>query len=572
MKKTGRNDSCPCGSGKKYSQCCQARDKAHATSKLAETASIPKLLEEAVEYHRGGHLHQAENGYRKILQIDPNHTDALHLMGVVALQVGRHEIAVEVISKAISLNPSEPMYYNNLGAALEEQGKLDEAAASYNKALVLKPGYVDAHGNLGVVFYKQGKLEEAIACYRKALALKPDFANARNNLETALKDQEAIDAVKHYREALSVKPDLAEVHNSLGIVLRDNRLEVPLQRTIDHAFYPRVPEISLELTNNCNLKCPYCANGTLTRPKTYIKWALLEKIVEECAAMQYNLAWLHGVGEPLLWDRLEEVIALVNRKGAGRGSFGTNGTLLYPDRVKRLLDAGLGSIYVSIDTLDPEIYKNTRGGKLEKVIQNIQEMISIVPSSFQITVALMNHKDHQVTEETIKQFHQIFGTHENVITNLVENALFPSAPGDYRTSGDQKAQSCWAPLNYLFVALDGRAAICCLDQDVLHSIGDVTERSIHDIWFDPKSQTTFRNVALGVHECPDACTQKCTLLPPRQDVNATSPGLGLSFKDASLFADVLLQNGGEGIASSIFRDMARRDPFNPTLREILGEL
>src|SRR3989338_2382826 len=94
-----------------------------------------------------------------------------------------------------------------------------------------------------------------------------------------------------------------------------NLLFAPLEQRIDFAYYPRVPPISLELTNNCNLKCPYCANGTLTRPKTYIAWPLLEKIVDECAEMRYDLMWLHGVGEPLLWDRLEDVIALIKRKG-----------------------------------------------------------------------------------------------------------------------------------------------------------------------------------------------------------------------------------------------------------------
>ena len=74
----------------------------------------------------------------------------------------------------------------------------------------------------------------------------------------------------------------------------------PLRRTIDFAFYPYVPVISLELTNHCNLKCPYCSNPTLVRPKSYIEWSLVERIVEECAQRNYNLGWLHGVGEPLL--------------------------------------------------------------------------------------------------------------------------------------------------------------------------------------------------------------------------------------------------------------------------------
>lgn len=533
--KSGRNDPCPCGSGKKLKRCCQSLQNNEPLAKSASytNVSIQQLLQKGTAYFQAGHLLQAEAIYRQILQAEPDQPDVLHLLGMVANKDGRNELAAEMIGKAISINPVSPMYHNNLGNVFHEQGKLDAAVKCFQKALKLKPDYVLSYLNLGAVLKAQGELDAVIA---------------------------------NFHSAPSFKRELTEAYNNLGIVFRDNRLVVPLQPTIDHAFYPRVPVISLELTNNCNLKCPYCANATLTRPKTYIDWALLEKIIDECAERQYNLAWLHGVGEPLLWDRLEEVIALIKKKGAGDGSFGTNGTLLHADRVKRLLDAGLESVYVSIDTLDAELYQKTRGGKLEKVVRNIQEMIRIAPSSFQITIALMNHKDQHINEDTIKQFHQVFGYHENVRTNLVENQLFPSAPGDYRLDTNMKTQVCFAPINYLFIALDGRAAICCLDQDVLHSLGNVTERSIRDIWFDSRNQTTFRNIALGVYECPDVCTHKCILLPPRQ-LNVTSPGLGLPLEKAAQLVKILSQNDGQTIASLIVSDMAQRDPTHQVLLE-----
>jgi MoaA/NifB/PqqE/SkfB family radical SAM enzyme len=336
----------------------------------------------------------------------------------------------------------------------------------------------------------------------------------------------------------------------------------PLSRTIDFAFLPKVPVISLELTNHCNLKCPYCSNPTLMRPKSYIEWPLVEKIVDECAERKYNIGWLHGVGEPLLWDRLEETISLIKRKGAGDGSFATNGTLLRPSRIKRLLDAGLESIYVSIDTLDPQLYANTRGGKLEIIVRNIEDMIKIVPSSFRITVALMNHKDQTVTEQSIRQFYQTFGTHQNLQTNLVANQLFPSAPADYRVDASEKLRGCWSPRNYVFIALDGRVAICCMDQEVLHSLGSVTDRSIHDIWFDKKNQTTFRNVALGVFECPKVCTEKCVLMKPREEGMVAPVAVNAPFEDVMDFTEWALSNGQKGTAIEMLRGLWNRAPSN----------
>jgi MoaA/NifB/PqqE/SkfB family radical SAM enzyme len=346
---------------------------------------------------------------------------------------------------------------------------------------------------------------------------------------------------------------------------------VDLPRQVTAPFFPTVPVISLELTNNCNLKCPYCANIALTRPKTYIDWDFLEKVVDECAVRGYDLAWLHGVGEPLLWDRLEDVIRLIKQKGAGAGSFGTNGTLLSPGRVRSLLDAGLDRIYVSIDTLDPDIYRATRGGKLAKVIGNVQEMIKIVPPSFQITVALMDHKDQRVTRDTFDQFKDTFGVHANLMVSLVKNLTFPGAPEDYRRT-PEKLESCFDPIGYFFIALDGRVGICCRDQDIGHSLGNVRERSIHDIWFDTVNQTTFRNIALGIFDCPDVCTQKCVLKAPKQNVSKVVAGYGLPYDEALDLASAQLTQGDLVNAQTTLYALASRDPKNTRTRTLMESL
>lgn len=201
-------------------------------------------------------------------------------------------------------------------------------------------------------------------------------------------------------------------------------LFAPLEPLVNAPFYPRVPNISLELTNHCNMHCPYCANNSLTRPKGYIEWDLLEKIVIEAGQKGLNISHLHGVGEPLLWKRLEDVIQLIRQHEAGEATFGTNGSLLSRKRAERLLDAGLRSIYFSVDTLDPEIYKNTRGGNLAKVIENIKNFMDFAPPDFPITVALMNHKDQRLNQQSVETFHAIFGRRQNLSLNRVENAFF----------------------------------------------------------------------------------------------------------------------------------------------------
>ncbi|MBI3056479.1 MAG: tetratricopeptide repeat protein [Betaproteobacteria bacterium] len=230
MKKIGRNDPCPCGSSKRYKQCCGSLEEVQAARTHSLDTSIPEAIQTAREHHQAGRLLQAEAIYRQILQAAPNHPDALHLLGVIAHQTGKNELAVELISKAISVNPSSSMYCN-LGFALNDQGKLDAAVESYRKALSIKPDFAEAHSNLGIALQQQGKLDAAIESYQKAASIKPDFAEVHSNLGIALQQQGKLDAaVESYRKALSIKADFAEVHSNLGIALKDQgKLEAAIE-------------------------------------------------------------------------------------------------------------------------------------------------------------------------------------------------------------------------------------------------------------------------------------------------------------------------------------------------------
>lgn len=182
MNKLGRNDPCSCGSGKKYKLCCMLREKTSAASNRPMATfvekQIPEIFQAAVEHHQAGRLPQAEAIYQQILQVKPNHPDALGALGWLAHQTERNSMAVDFIGKAIKANPSNPEYYCNLGIAYHALGRLDEAASCYQKALALKPDDVEILYNLSIVLNNQGKRNEALASYQKALAIKPDFARS----------------------------------------------------------------------------------------------------------------------------------------------------------------------------------------------------------------------------------------------------------------------------------------------------------------------------------------------------------------------------------------------------------
>ena len=196
-----------------------------------------RRVEEGLQHHGAGRLREAEALYRQALAEDPHNIDALHFLGVVALQRGDPGQAVVLISQALSRNPANPPACNNLGLALAAQGRRREAVSAWLEALALHPEFTDAarnlgenlrvlqpdpasdeHFNQGNAYKDQGRVEEAIASYQKAVSLAPAFAAAHVNLGSALAEQgRHAEACLSLRKALVLEPELPAAWFNLGI-------------------------------------------------------------------------------------------------------------------------------------------------------------------------------------------------------------------------------------------------------------------------------------------------------------------------------------------------------------------
>jgi tetratricopeptide (TPR) repeat protein/SAM-dependent methyltransferase len=217
----------------------------------ARSADGPFAL--AVRHHQAGQLFEAENLYRQVLAADRKHFGSLHHLGILALQRGQPQAALDPISRALSVDDRVPECHYNMAFALQQLGRLPEAAAHYRKALALKSDYTDAHTNLGNVltvlgshaeaalcyervvvqaptaeahynlgsaFARLGRLDDAVAQFERALALKGDLIGAHNNLANALVAQGRPEqALAHFERALALDPKLVEAQANLGTTL-----------------------------------------------------------------------------------------------------------------------------------------------------------------------------------------------------------------------------------------------------------------------------------------------------------------------------------------------------------------
>lgn len=149
-------------------------------------AQIQAALHRGLALHQKGKFSEAKSIYEDILKSNPRHFDALNLLGAIAVQTRNYHAAVDLIGKAIAVNPSVAAAHNNRGLALKELQRLDEALASYDMALALKPDYADAYYHRGLALKELHRLDEALANYDQALALKPDYAEISWNKSVVL--------------------------------------------------------------------------------------------------------------------------------------------------------------------------------------------------------------------------------------------------------------------------------------------------------------------------------------------------------------------------------------------------
>ena len=200
-----------------------------------------QILELAVQYHQSHRFSEAEQAYRQVLQEQPQHSEALYGLGMLAQELGEPQTAQQWLSAASQVQPNSVKTWFSLGNLRLGQEQYSEAAIAYSQALALKPDSLPIYNNLGYALQQQGLFDEAINYYQKALELKPDFREADANLGNALHAQGKLSseqklhyaqlnhklgharkkagdlatAAVYFQKALELNPNLNEFKNDL---------------------------------------------------------------------------------------------------------------------------------------------------------------------------------------------------------------------------------------------------------------------------------------------------------------------------------------------------------------------
>jgi protein O-GlcNAc transferase len=232
------------------------RNKARpvAASKPRPQTSAQTLFNAALENHKAGKLLDARPAYKLALEAAPGNWDALHLWGLLEMQLGEHQAACHLLERSLQLQPGNAATLTHLGNALQELGQTGPALERYNKALEIDPLLVEANYAKGLLQIKLKEFSAALSYFQtvtrvqpqnanaqancgfmhleldrpelakepldKAIELLPEFYEAHYNLGLACyKCKEFEEACGHFERAATLSPGMAEAHSNWGLAL-----------------------------------------------------------------------------------------------------------------------------------------------------------------------------------------------------------------------------------------------------------------------------------------------------------------------------------------------------------------
>jgi len=253
---SGRNDPCPCASGKKFKKCCgqtglgsvfaRARPYKIVASPLSysreETVDFDEM-QRLVSLFQAGHVEEMESQARDLIKRYPYAGFLWKVLGVALKSQGKD--ALVALKKATELSPNDAESHSNLALALQDLGQLDAAVASCKRALLINPDYVEAHNNLSNALRELRQFDAAEASCRRALAINPNFAPAHHSLAVIQRNVGfAMQAEISCQRALEIDPNLPGAITFMAELQADkgyfSQAEALFRRAI--AIEPESPE------------------------------------------------------------------------------------------------------------------------------------------------------------------------------------------------------------------------------------------------------------------------------------------------------------------------------------------
>jgi len=186
----------------------RAATKGSKTAPNASAVGAPVALYEAgLRLAREGRFLDAQLCCKQVLSQDPDHADALHLMGLLSVHARQHDHAIEWFTRAIRQDP-RPEFLVSLGTALQQQGRYEDALQVFDKAAQLRPDDADLWLHVGDILTELARNDQALLAFQHALKLNPDHQGAHCKIGAHL------NRLGRHREAITHLERSDELHSN----------------------------------------------------------------------------------------------------------------------------------------------------------------------------------------------------------------------------------------------------------------------------------------------------------------------------------------------------------------------
>lgn len=253
------------------------------------------------------------------------------------------------------------------------------------------------------------------------------------------------------------------------------------------------PTLSLEFTNNCNLKCPYCTSPKKLRDVGYMSDKTFNNLLKSLHECKVKLIGICGNGEPTIHPNFGNLITEL-KKVTPVLSLTSNGQFIKDNIIEYIINSKVDVINISVDSMFKENYEKMRpGGKFEKLIKNLKELKSMkekCKSKLYINIRVMISPEDRSIENKIINFWKEYGDMVSKQYIAVINTLGVSNDFANRFSVDNKAgryPRCTLPFKQLDVHWNGNVPLCTYSEMQTgkpggYKIGNINEMSLMDIW------------------------------------------------------------------------------------------
>lgn len=247
-------------------------------------------------------------------------------------------------------------------------------------------------------------------------------------------------------------------------------------------FHPGRIKVGLELTSKCNLRCGMCPLPVLRRPYEDMAWPLVEKAEREIHGLGLRLKWLHEMGEPLLYSRIDDAIRLFPE-----ASLSTNGLVLTPEVGAKLLATPLKRIRICVDSINPEVYPQLRtGGDFDKLVDLTKKFLAQAKGA-NLRIEIQKMRSRLTLEETVDDFRKLFDLKQYKNARVIEKTC-EALDVNEETDLHGKFYGCvqGAFFTWVVVFADGRVTHCCYDAHGDQILGDLKTQTLQEIIEGPR--------------------------------------------------------------------------------------